>query len=208
MPCDPRAGKAIDLIDELVTAQTAITAFDRALLERAGVPRIIIDSGLVGAATILVHAGDLYEPMDVGARGFITPVRVADPFTPEAAEYAAVPQFGDLVDLVAWHPRRSNRWATRRGAAMWLGAITPQFCDPPPAPIRRTPLSWLRAGATGLCLLDRDSLGTYRVLSICRAIEAEDRAHRAELERALAHPFGLPEITVAAAPRHAGATHA
>ena len=209
MPCDPRAGKAsADLVAELFSAQSAITPFDGALLERAGVPRFLIDDGMIAAGSITVRSDGTYDLDPDGARAYITPCRVGDPSTPEAIGFEVVPQFGNLVDLVAWHPRRPHRWALRRGAGSWLGAIPPQLCDPPPVPIRRSPMSWLRAGATGLCPLDHDALGIWRVLNVCRSLQAEDPNHARELRRALERPFPIPPITVPAARRRVGANHA
>jgi hypothetical protein len=184
-----------------------VTAADRATLERAGVPRIVVDLGMVGAATISLRLDSTYDPDEHGARVFVTPCRVDDPWSPESAEFELAAQYGMIVDVIAWHPRAPMRWATRLGLAQWLGAIEPQFCDPPPVPIRRSPVSWLRGGARGLCILDRDRRAQYRLLSLCRSLIAEDREHRAELQRVLAHPFSLPTIAVASVPRRAEVAH-
>jgi len=188
------------ILNELSGAQRGLTAEDRIVLERAGVPDLMISCGMVGAVAIELDAGGLhYQPSDDGRRAFVTPCRVADPWTPEAVGFEIVPQYGDLVDLVAWHPARPLRWATRRGLAAWLGACEPQFLGPAPVTVKRSPLSWLQGGAIGLCVLDRKPADVYRVLSLCRRIEAEDSAHQFELTRILHHPFSIPPVSSARA---------
>ncbi|HVM79909.1 MAG TPA: hypothetical protein VMU06_12885 [Stellaceae bacterium] len=188
-----------DLLREFASAQCALDTKNRAELHAIGIPDIILARGLVGIARVEVSLdGKRYEPADEGHELFITPARVGlDPSTPEATNHETVPQDGRLVDLVAWSPHYPGRWATRTGLAAWLGAIEPQFVIPPAVPIFRSPLSWLRAGAKGLCILDTNPPDIYRVLTVCQQIEAEDRAHAQQLRRILEHPFKPPTVLVA-----------
>ena len=66
--------------------------------------------------------------------------------------------------------------------------------DPAPVPIRRSVLSWFRAGCTGLVLLSRDPAVRYRLLMDCRGdVIAEDMAHAAKLRQALKSTLASPE---------------
>jgi hypothetical protein len=78
------------------------------------------------------------------------------------------------------NPAAPDRWALRRGIASWLGACEPQYLDPDPVPVWRTPLGWLRAGCRGLVLLTEDKTDRYRCLSMLGSIVAEDQAHTAD----------------------------
>ena len=191
--------KTTDLTAELIAAQDALTAADRDTLRATGVPDSVIVFGLIGAAHVLLSDdGQTYQPTEHGPRLFITPVR-AEPRTGdvESPDFELVPAFGALVDLIAWLPQFPGRWALRHGVADALGAIEPQYCLPAPVPVRRHPLSWLRSGGTGLCVLSRDRRDAYRLLSCCDRLEAEDAAHACELRSILERPFKTPPITVA-----------
>jgi hypothetical protein len=187
-----------DLLTELYAAQGALTVEHRATLGALGISDATIASGLVGVAGIqLDNQGASYQPIEDGPEAFITPARVGTGIlTPEDSVFELVPQYGALIDLVAWSARYLECWATRRGIAGWLGAIPPQYLMPPAVQIRRSPASWLCAHTRGLCLLSRDCLDVYRVLSLCRTLEAEDEAHVAELQRILERPFNAPPITI------------
>ena len=96
-----------------------------------------------------------------------------------------------LTPVLGWRDTRSA------GAAEWLGCIEPQYLEPEPVPIRRSVLSWFRAGCTGLVLLSRLPLDQYRILTGCvGGIIAQDATHRAELRRALQRPFRIPRILI------------
>jgi hypothetical protein len=191
--------KTCDLIAEIDHAQRALDATHRAQLAALGIPRLIVECGFVGAARIrLEKDGRTYRPMEGGTEAFITPCRVnGDQPTPEDPDFELVPQYGDVIDLIAWSPEYPGRWATRCDQATWLGCIEPQFVIPPAVPIRRSPLSWLKANATGLCILAHDQWDIYRLLTVCQQLEAEDDAHAKQLRRILEHPFKTPTILVA-----------
>ena len=58
-------------------------------------------------------------------------------------------RFGEIVDLVAWHPRRPDRWALRTGEGIVLGHAelgTNQKILP-------NPHAWVMTGGDGLCVL-------------------------------------------------------
>ncbi|HEV3176025.1 MAG TPA: hypothetical protein VGZ72_08550 [Stellaceae bacterium] len=191
---------APDLAAELCAAQGALSAEHRARLRGLGIPDLTLAIGFVGVARIdLDRSGRRYQPAEAGDEVFLTPARIGNPVSPEDPDFELIAQYGELIDLVAWLPDYPDRWATRRGLATWLGAISPQLVLPPAVPIRRSVLAWLRAGATGLCLIPEKPGEAERALSFCQAIEAEDPAHAGELRRLLERPFKGPLVTVRAA---------
>lgn len=187
------------LLDEMRAARAALTAEHRVELLEHGVPADLIGRySLIGAARIRINAG-LYDPVPDGRPAFITPALIDNPLTPEAADPLACARVtGDLVDLVAWHPRHPSRWALRVGSATWLGATEPQYMEPDPVAVRRSPLSWLRADCDGLVILSTEPAEAYRLLSSLHAIIAEDAQHVAELRRLVRQPWPLPSIRAAA----------
>jgi hypothetical protein len=192
------------LAAEMRAARAALTPEQQAELIEHGVPLpLITNYGLVGAATIRISSG-LYEPAPGGRPAYITPVRIDNKLTPEAEQPVSCARIlGHLVNLVAWHPRYPTRWALRTGAAAWLGSIEPQYMEPEPVAIRRSPLSWLQAECDGIVLLSPDPADAYRLLSSLHEIEAEDREHAAELRRLVRRPWPLPRIHVAEGVRDA-----
>jgi hypothetical protein len=190
--------KTRDLDAELERAQRALTTEHHKQLAALGIPFAVTWRGLVGVVRIeLSSDGRTYWPAEDGAEAYITPARIGeDPSSPESADFESVPQYGGLVDLIAWSSKFPGRWATRCDSAVWLGAIPPQYITPPPVVVRRDVFSWLRNDARGLAFLGCSSIDAYRVLSICGEIEAEDFRHAAELRRILAHPFSIPTISI------------
>jgi hypothetical protein len=182
-----------DLAAELRSAMDQFTAADRAILLKYGVNAHDMDR-LCGTERIRIVCDGLYELDSAGTTAVITPVRIEQPLTPESADPQAFVRYGAIIDLLAWHPAAAGRWALRCGAAEWLGCIEPQYIDPPVAAIRRSPLTWFRAGCTGLVLLTRAPADQYRVLCWCRQLEAEDDVHRDELRRLLRRPFPVPRV--------------
>ncbi len=187
-----------DLLAELRSARAAMSRKNRAELMGAGIaPELIDRYPLIGTAEMRIKGG-LYEPAPDGAPAYVTPVLVGDPVSPEIPDplvYAR--HFGDIVDLVAWHPRHPGHWALRVGAATWLGCIEPQYLDPDPVAIRRAPLAWLRAGCDGLVILSSEPADAYRLLSGCHEIIAENQQHAAELRKLVRQPWPRPRITAA-----------
>lgn len=187
-----------DLSEEMGAARDAMTLAHYDELARH---RISTDLsawyGLVGAARVRVTGG-IYQPVPDGDPAYITPIRVYDALSPEALQPDICALIlGHLVDLVAWHPRHPSRWALRRDAATWLGCIEPQYLDPPPVHVRRSPLAWLQANCDGLVILNREPAAAYMLLTGLSAIVAEDTEHEAELRRLVQRPWPLPRITAA-----------
>src|SRR3954453_21543850 len=187
--------RGADLLREWSAARKAMESADR---------RGLVSSGVKAADALLLIGkvrarldGDLYVPDRDGPPAFVTPVFVDYADTPESPRPAQAARFGDLVDLLAWDPRYPPSWALRCGAAEWLGAIEPQYLDPPPVPIHRGPLGWLQARCRGLVLLSREPASQYRLLVNIQRIEAEDAARAAELQGVLTRPWPIPTVTIA-----------
>jgi hypothetical protein len=164
----------------------------------------LIDAGVGGAGLAI---GPALAPISVSRDGFfqfdpdgeglafILPVRVESALTPEAADPIDAVRHGAIVDLVAFSLAFPYRWALRCGTATWAGAVEPQYLDPAPTPIWRSPLHWLGNGS-GLVLLSRDKRDRYRVLSNLDSIIAEDEAHAERLRKLLAQPWLAPPVYV------------
>src|SRR4051794_11818071 len=166
-----------DLWAEFNAARAVLEPPDRAMLEGYGVaPGAVVL--LIGITRARVSHG-VYEPAEDGGEGFVTPILAHDAISPESINPAQAVHFGDILDLVLWHPRRPDAWALRSGAAEWAGSIPPQYMPPIPAtPIRRSMLSWFQHRRTGLVLLATERAARYRLLTGCRGgIIAEDARH-------------------------------
>jgi hypothetical protein len=107
----------------------------------------------------------------------------------------------DADDIVAWAPR-SGRISTRLGWAFALGeeqiGIDGLGTTGLPIPVHSSPLDWLRADRRGLVLADWE-MAAYALRGLI--LEAEDAAHRRDLERRLT-PIA-PRIVVASHRRRA-----
>lgn len=111
---------------------------------------------------------------------------------------------GELIDLIAWRSEQPMNWAWRTGLGWALGADETSrdyWPGDPPLQLHATPLDWLRAGGTGMCVLDweADELEELRGIS---AIEADEMV-AVRLHRALSKPRRLPTIIKRKAVRYA-----
>jgi hypothetical protein len=196
----------VDLLDELVVSQRALSKPQKAALESLGVPRKMWQLGLIGAAQVTFQ-GATFQPLDNGDGEpvILVPVK-CDPDHPwsfETADPAGAVLLGDVIDIVAFPLMQPMRFALRRDAATVLGAVVPQYLGPEPVKISRSPLSWLRNGATGLCPLTRRPNELQQILLKCHRIHAEDYAHARELRRIAERPCRIPEIVVAPSAKRA-----
>ncbi len=185
------------LAAEIEAYRAEITERERQMFAALGVAPHIVAT--IGATNVdLDSSGTVWEPLEIGDRAYILPARIGDPFTPESAEPESVPEHGALVDLLAFHPAQPDEWATRCDFATWLGAIEPQYFNPDPVVVHRSPLAWLRAGMRGLCVLTRDPIERRALLLACRGgIVAEDHEHSRRLTQQIHLPLPLPRISVA-----------
>ena len=181
-----------DLGAEWSAAQRTMTPADRRMLIVFGV--LAMDTLLLCGRVRARLDGGLYVPDDDGPPTFVSPILIEYADTPESLRADQAVRFGELVDLVAWDPRHPRSWALRCGAAEWLGAVEPQYLDPPPVSIHTGVLQWLQSGCRGLVLLSGEPV---RILAGIGQIAAEDAAHAAELRRIISRPRPLPPVTIA-----------
>jgi hypothetical protein len=188
--------------DQARELDAAIANVDAAVRQRLADLDIWIDLltpplSMVGVDRVRACGKRLYQPDETGAPAFITPVFVDNVLTSETLDPVPTARGGGhLVDLVAW--REDGSWATRRGAAEWIGAIPPQYCDPPPAWVRRSILNWLKGGLHGLVLLSDNETEIWRILVDCLGgIYAADSAHKAKVNRLLDRTWPSPPVLLA-----------
>jgi hypothetical protein len=149
---------------------------------------------MIGAMPMRIEGRRWIPDDDANGRAFVSPLRSRGTPWDLLAEEIVIN--GPLIDLVAWHPGMPHRWATRCGAAGWLGAwdpgISAQRTDP--VPIWRGPFAWLLGWMTGVVPLVTDRVALYRLLADMPVILAEDEAHARQLRRALERPYPVPLI--------------
>lgn len=149
---------------------------------------------LVGVV-MLDPAGELWVP-GTSQRAFVTPVRVAaEIWGHESDAPKASVMWGEIIDLVAWHPNLP-RTMRRTGHAEALGCYAPQYLDPDPVKVWRSPAGFLRARAQGVCLVTPDLGAQQRFLMGLHGIIAEDQDHAFELQRLLERPAYVPRVTI------------
>ncbi len=174
----------------------------------ARTPRTVLDRyeaarhfGLLGFARVMIERG-MYQPCPGGEPALIIACRGNADGDVEADDPFALVTGGPLLDLIAVPFKRPQAWAARIGSATFLGACEPQFVSPPPVPIWRNPINWLRAGCDGVVSLTDNPREQQHLLLRFRTLGAEDIAHRAELQRIVSRPWLLPKILI---PRQARA---
>ena len=187
--------RALNLLDEFVAAQKALKQPERRSLLGVGIPDKVVRLGMIGAADVVID-GDFYQPSPGGVRRFIVPVRVGDPATPEWPDPALAVWLGDIVDLVAFDLDHPTRWVLRTGAATWLGAIEPQYLDPPPIIVHAHPLAWLRRECDGIVPLTRTPSELQYLLLSLGGIVVESAKLGLRLKEVLAKPHPIPPISV------------
>lgn len=195
----------IDLEAEYLAALGDTSPRRRRKLQQAGVPQRALD--LAGPAYTRVQpvGSALFQPNpDSNLAAWVLPVRVDYPDTPESTDPEAATSLGDIVDLVAFDPELGAQWVLRTGNAEWLGACPPQYLEPPPVPLHRSPIDWLRAGCEGVVCLARAPLEIHRFLCRFAALDVADDSHAAELALLLERPPYYPEILVGGRVRHVG----
>ena len=161
-----------DLDREFAVATDGITPLLVERFKRMGIPNRIIygPRHYLGVARITTTPG-LFEFHEDGEVALVVPEG-----EPE------VPAWAQVHDLVAFKPGAPGRWWRRRGDVDLLGAsnITPWRLSP--VTIHETPLSWLRAGATGVCIVDW-GLDPLTHLGGAGYLETETPALKKRLER-------------------------
>lgn len=131
--------------------------------------------------------GGVYQPVDDGRPAIIVPVFDAY----------------ELIDLLAFDPRKPEQWWLRVGAVPLLGsdALGEQLLGKP-LRVFKTPLAWLLAGLDGVVILDLQR--AFPDLSAAQyGLAAENPTHERELRKALAEiaTRRLPHVLVQALER-------
>ncbi len=162
-----------DLGREFGRATDGVTPLLVEHFQRMGIPRRIIFGArhYLGAGRITTTSAGVFEFHDDGELALIVPEGVPE-----------WPGWAEVHDLIAFKLDSPTRWWRRRGDADLLGAfnITPWRLSP--LVIHETPLSWLQAGADGICIVDWD-LDPITRLSGAGYLEAETPALKKRLER-------------------------
>jgi len=185
------------LENEFIALRDRMVSEDFAALARLGVPDELTRTFAVVAVGRGVFDGELWRPDEDGRRLVVIAVRGESGIELEFPLPDALIRCGaEILDLVAIAPRE-NRWATRFGAACHLGYVPPQFADPAPTRIHRSPIGWLRAGGQGLCLLTRRPAEQQDLLLRLRALIGEDIEHGEELQALVSRPLSGPCVFVA-----------
>ena len=190
-PASPEEVEMIDLVGEycaamrrmpLSAAQELHSTFDipwRSIAAACPVPT---------RARFTDKARSLFEPDEDGGAVWVIPATCVDPARPEeieAVDPLDVVRTGPIVDLVAFHPDRRNRFALRIGHAVVLGAVEPQCCEPARVKVWSDIGDWLREGCHGIVLLTPDDHQRGRIL---RRIESIEAAQPAQVKAWLALP--------------------
>jgi hypothetical protein len=195
----------IELDAEYLAALADTSPRRRRQLQSVGVPQHALDLASPVFARIRPVGASLFEPNpDSNLGAWIIPVRVEHPDTPESPDPEAAIVDGEIVDLVAFDLQLAARWVLRTGNAEWLGSCPPQYLEPPPVALHRSPIDWLRADCRGLVCLARAPLDVYRFLTRFAALDVADAGHAEELGKLLERPPTHPEILVGGRIRHAG----
>ncbi len=163
---------SVDLHDELAAAVCNLPPATIARLRCLSIPESVT-LGLplmVGVAKVQAFASGFYEPNDDGEHAVVV-----------AAGCPAGPTWATLDDLIAFKPSDPRRWWRRLGAVQILGSGNIRTEPVFPLALHDTPLSWLQAGASGVCVIDW-RVDPERFL-YAGPIEADSPSLKARLER-------------------------
>ena len=135
----------IDLEAEFALVADGVTGLVLDRFRQWGIPPRIIYGPRhhVGVAKIVTHSCGLFEFHEDGRWALIVPEGVP-----------AMPGWDLIEDLVAFFPDDSERWWRRRGDVDFLSAYNQSPWQLSSLTVHETPLAWLRAGCTGICILD------------------------------------------------------
>lgn len=157
--------RIVELVREMIAAQ-ADHRVD-GILERHGVDDLDVrlHCGLARIRT----TGRFYEPAIDGDHAIIVPVMDGD----------------ELVDLIAFDPRRPTEWFARLDSEPLLGAsaLSDQLLGKP-LHIFWSPLTWLQASCDGVVILDFNR-AFADLVTAPNGLVGEDDAHTDELRRVM-----------------------
>jgi hypothetical protein len=184
-----------DLYPELEATQEPLTPKCFAWFRKLGIPDRVIfgPRPYLGVGRITTHSEGLFEFHDEGEPAIIVPEG-----EPE------VPGWGAVHDLIAFRPDNPETWWLKLGMVDLLGAYNIRPWKLSHTKMYENPLSWLRAGASGICLLDWGT-NPALVLSGAGYLEVESPTLKTKLEQriteAALEPFDIavsPEVRNAA----------
>ena len=186
--------RAPDLDHEFGFATDNVTQLWAERFQKWGIPRRIIWGArhYLGVARITTTSHGLFEFHDDGDLAIIVPEG-----EPE------VPGWAWVDDLIAFKPESPGHWWRRRGDVDLLGASNISPWRLSPVTIHETPLSWLRAGANGIVIINW-GLDPIARLSGTGYLETETPALKRRLERRIQEvALASFDITVMEEVRHA-----
>ena len=137
--------------------------------------------GMPGLATVSKFANGRFEFAEDGCEAIILPAYSTIPGLVVASAERQVDELHDLVAVDLDHP---DHFWRRRGEALVLGNAYLEIAgqEGEPVPVFKNPLTWLKAGGGGICILDWE---WARDLLIDHQLVAEDLDLGAALEVAL-----------------------
>ncbi len=162
-----------NLVEEFALATDGVSPLVVKRFLQWGIPPRIIYGPRhhVGVGHIVTTSGGLFEFHDGGERALIVPEGVPE-----------WPGWHEVYDLIAFKPASPDRWYRRRGDADLLGTSNISPWRLTPLVIHDTPLSWLQAGAAGLCIVNWGFDPIARLVGVGN-LEAETPAIKDRLER-------------------------
>ncbi len=161
-----------DLVDEFGLAIDGVSPLLLKHLQKWEIPRRVLFGPRhhVGVARIVTTSDGLFEFHDDGEVALVVPEG-----EPEW------PGWDEIHDLIAFRPSRPDRWWRRRGDVDLLGISNISPWRLSPLTIHETPLSWLQAGAAGICIVNW-RLNPIATLDRAGHLEAETPALKRRLE--------------------------
>ena len=162
----------IDLAAELADAVCNLPPATIGRLRSFGISdsAIFAEPLMIGVAKVQTFPSGFYEPNDDGDNALIV-----------AEGWPASPIWDTLDDLIAFKPQDPGCWWRRRGEVQFLGAYNIRAEPVFPLTVHQTPLSWLQAGAEGLCIVDW-TFNPERLLC-AGPLEVESDQLKARIER-------------------------
>lgn len=134
-----------------------------------------------------------------GKDGLFSFVEDGTPACIVAAVWPEAHAYGDhgIFDLVAFTSEEPARWWLRCGSAWGLGEHYPDFPDP--LHVVRTPVDWLAAGGSALCILDwSDDSPAWCALRGAPTLKFDDDTFRQQVRNALVRAARVPPMEIAA----------
>ena len=115
----------------------------------------LLGCGMPGLATIRPIDNEVFKFTEDGLTAVIIPAYDTIPGNLDANPARHVEH---LVDLIAFDLAHPGLFWRRRGEALVLGNAYLEIAsqEREPIPVFKTPMSWLKAGGAGICILDWD----------------------------------------------------